>query len=322
MMVARFGWMAVAILFVLVFGGAALAQSAEPVAVLTEIKKGGQGGEIRVKAVGQDEWRTPQPLMSLGSGDEIRVKGDAAKAVIVYTGGATQTITKANSPFKITKPTAATSTRQVAGIFGGMAQFLLGKEKEPVYTQLSTRSLKKDNEIQLTILSPRETRLLPSQVKFAWVGPDTSKYSIKVYGPKGVAWSASDVAREAIPYPDSAPKLSPGVRYRWELKTADALPERAQFEIVSDQEWQRINSQLNSIKSSPGSETTTTLARVALLFQERLYQSALDELQTAIAKDKNEPNLQFMLGHVYDRMGLREQAAEAFNVAQQLSTSD
>lgn len=316
MMVAHLGW--IAVLLVLVLGGPALAQSAEPVAVLTEIKKGGQDGEIRVKLVGKEEWRSPQPLMSLNTGDEIRVKGAKARAVIVYTGGATQTVNKDNSPFKIAKPTAAGTGKQVAGVVGGMAQFLLGKEKEPVYTQLSTRSLKKENEVQLVILSPRETRLLPSQVKFAWVGPDDLRYVVRVFGPKGVQWTAVDLPRQALVYPDSAPKLTAGVRYRWELKAPEALPERAQFEIVSDQEWQRINGQLKDIKAD--GDTTTALARVALLFQERLYQSALDELQTAIAKDKTEPTLQFMLGHVYDRMGLREQAAQAFDLAQKLST--
>jgi len=316
MMVAHLGW--IAVLLVLVLGGPALAQSAEPVAVLTEMKKGGQDGEVRVKVAGKDEWRAPQPLMSLNTGDEIRVKGTAARAVIVYTGGATQAITKDNSPFKIAKPTAAGTGKQVAGVFGGMAQFLMGKEKEPVYTQLSTRSLKKDNEVQLVILSPRDTRLLPSQVKFAWIGPDDAKYQVRVFGPKGVQWTAEDLGKQPVAYPDSAPKLTAGVRYRWELKAPEALPERAQFEIVSDQEWQRISGQLKEIKGD--SATTVTLARVALLFQERLYQTALDEIQGAIAKDKTEPNLQFMLGHVYDRMGLREQAAAAFDHAQKLST--
>lgn len=317
MMVARLGWIAVLILLVL--GGPALAASAEPVAVLTEIKKGGQDGEVRVKVAGKDEWRAPQPLMSLNVGDEIRVKGAAAKAAIVYTGGATQTITKDNSPFKVTAPTTAGTGRQVAGVFGGMAQFLMGKEKEPVYTQLSTRSLKKDNEIQLVILSPRDTRLLPNQLKFAWTGgPDTAKYTIRVFGPRGVQWTAEET-KQPVAYPESAPKLQPGVRYRWEVRTTDALPERAQFEIVPDQEWNRIKAQLSEIKPG-GSPTTATLARVSLLFQERLYQSALEELQVAIAADKAEPNLQFMLGHVYDRMGLREQAAAAFDIAQKLST--
>lgn len=316
MMVAHLGW--IAVLLVLVLGGPTLAQSAEPVAVLTEMKKGGQDGEVRVKLSGKDEWRAPQPLMSLNAGDEIRVKGATARAVIVYTGGATQAITQGNSPFKIAKPTAAGTGKQVAGVFGGMAQFLMGKEKEPVYTQLSTRSLKKDNEVQLVILSPRDTRLLPSQVKFAWLGPDDTKYQVRVFGPRGVQWTAEDLGKQPVPYPDSAPKLTAGVRYRWELKAPEVLPERAQFEIVSEQEWQRINGQLKEIKGD--SPTTVTLARVALLFQERLYQSALDEIQSAIAKDKTEPNLQFMLGHVYDRMGLREQAAAAFDHAQKLST--
>lgn len=314
MMVARLGWFAV--MLVLVFGGPAAAQSAEPVAVLTEIKKGGQDGEIRVKLAGKDEWRAPQPLMSLNVGDEIRVKGAAARAMIVYTGGVTQAINKDNSPLKVTPPAAAKTSKQVASMFGGVAQFLLGKEKEPVYTQLSTRNLTKDTEIQLVILSPRETRLLPSQVKFAWVGPDTSKYQIRVFGP-GVAWKADDLSAQPVLYPESAPKLTAGVRYRWELKTADALPERAQFEIIPDQEWKRISTQLQEIKPT---DTTSTLARVKILFDERLYQSAREELDVAIAKDKGEPNLVYMLGHVYDRMGLREQAAAAFDVAQKLST--
>jgi hypothetical protein len=267
MMVAHLGW--IAVLLVLVLGGPALAQSAEPVAVLTEMRKGGQDGEIRIKIAGQGDWRSPQPLMSLNAGDELSVKGNNARAVIVYTGGATQTITKANSPFKIAKPTAAGTGRQVASVFGGMAQFLMGKEKEPVYTQLSTRSLKKDNEVHLVILSPRDTRVLPSQVKFAWLGPDEAKYQVRVFGPKGVQWSAEDLsAKSTVAYPESAPKLTPGVRYRWELKAPEALPERAQFEIISDQEWQRISGQLKEIKGD--SPTTVTLARVAVLFQERL----------------------------------------------------
>ena len=120
-------------------------------------------------------------------------------------------------------------------------------------------------------------------------------------------------------YPDSAPKLMPGVRYRWEVRTGDTRSERAHFEIVPDREWEQIRTQLSAMSAS-GRPTTLTLARVSLLFQERLYQSALEELQTAIAENGAEPNLRFMLGHVYDRMGLREQAATAFDVGQKLST--
>jgi len=172
--------------------------------------------------------------------------------------------------------------------------------------------------VQLVIVSPRETRVLSSQLKFVWTGgPETGKYSVHVLGPNGMRWTADD-ARTGIPYPDSAPKLVPGVRYRWEVRMGDTRSERAHFEIVSDREWGQIQTQLAALSGS-GSPTNLTLARVALLFQERLYQTALEELQTAIVENKAEPNLHFMLGHVYDRMGLREQAVAAFGEGQRLS---
>jgi hypothetical protein len=315
MISAHVAWLSIA--FVLMLAGPALAQSGEAVAVLTEARKGGPDGEIRVKLAGKDEWRAPQPLMSLTVGDEIRVKGALARAVIVYTGGASTTITASNSPLKVARPTTSGGIgRQVASIFGGMAQFLLGKEKEPVYTQLATRSLRKD---KFVILSPRDTRLTPDQLKFTWTGgPERGKYSVRVSGP-AVNWSQDNLDNKPVAYPADAPRLQAGVRYLWEVRTA-ALSERAHFELVSDEEWKRIKQQLDEIKPVPGSPTVTTLARVTVLFQERLYVGALDELTAAIAADKTEPNLQFMLGHVYDRMGLRELAAAAFDQAQKLSS--
>ena len=72
--------------------------------------------------------------------------------------------------------------------------------------------------VQLVIVSPRETRVLSSQLKFVWTGgPETGKYSVHVLGPNGMRWTADD-ARTGMPYPDSAPKLVPGVRYRWEVR--------------------------------------------------------------------------------------------------------
>ena len=61
MISAHVAWLSIA--FVLMLAGPALAQSGEAVAVLTEARKGGPDGEIRVKLAGKDEWRAPQPLM-------------------------------------------------------------------------------------------------------------------------------------------------------------------------------------------------------------------------------------------------------------------
>jgi Flp pilus assembly protein TadD len=71
----------------------------------------------------------------------------------------------------------------------------------------------------------------------------------------------------------------------------------------------------------PGySPNTVLLLRAGFLFREGLYQEARWELVAGTAADANEPTLHLLLGHVYDRMGLKEAAGAAFAEARLLST--
>jgi hypothetical protein len=65
---------------------------------------------------------------------------------------------------------------------------------------------------------------------------------------------------------------------------------------------------------------TVLLLRAGFFFREGLYQEARRELLAGIAADPNEPTLHLLLGHVYDRMELKEAAAAAFEAARLLST--
>jgi predicted Zn-dependent protease len=65
---------------------------------------------------------------------------------------------------------------------------------------------------------------------------------------------------------------------------------------------------------------TVILMRAGLLFQEGLDHEARRELQAGIAAEPDEPTLYRLLGHIYDRIGLRQLAAEAHDEAQFLST--
>jgi Flp pilus assembly protein TadD len=65
---------------------------------------------------------------------------------------------------------------------------------------------------------------------------------------------------------------------------------------------------------------TILLLRIGFLFREGLYQEARRGLLAGIAADPNDPTLQLLLGYVYDQMGLKESAAEAFEAARLLST--
>jgi len=67
-------------------------------------------------------------------------------------------------------------------------------------------------------------------------------------------------------------------------------------------------------------KNTVSLMRAGLLFEQELYAEARQELLAAIAADPDEPSLHLLLGHVYERTGLRELAAEGFDEADFLST--
>jgi Flp pilus assembly protein TadD len=59
--------------------------------------------------------------------------------------------------------------------------------------------------------------------------------------------------------------------------------------------------------------------RAGLLFQESLYADARRELVKAISASPEEATLHLLLGHVYDRTGLRQLAASEFDEAEALS---
>jgi hypothetical protein len=301
---------AIAILFLGQF-----AWAADPVAVLCEIHIG--QGEVWVQHAGTSDWMPPRPLLALHAGDQIRVEGDG-KAVLIFTGGGTQTVLSANSPYTVQAPTAESGKENVGALVGRVTQFLLGQGKSPTYRPLAVR-----NPLQPVILSPRETKLLPGPVTFEWSGSDRRHYSIRVRGPQGLLWEQSQLPRQPLSYPVAAPALGAGMPYTWELQTNGQPVQRAQFELLPPSEAARVQETLSLLQPDtlPGySSTTILLLRAGFFFREGLYQEARRELLAGIAADPNEPTLHLLLGHVFDRMGLKSAAAAAFEEARLLST--
>lgn len=309
-------WRVGAALAMLLLGG--LGWAAEPVAVLTELRPG--SGEIRVKRAGESDWVVPQPLLALRAGDQVRVTGDA-RAVVVFTGGrGAETVSQANSPLVVQAPTAESGVDKLRSLLGGITQFLLGQQKEVAYRSLSVRSLPAQPPV---IISPRETRLLPGPVTFEWGGSDRLRYRLRVSAPQGLLWEQANLRRQPVEYPASESPLRAGVQYTWALEAPGHPVQQAQFEILPDAEVARVRSALAELQ--PGRlvgypPNTVALMRAGLLVQERLYHEARRELLAALAADPDEPGLHLLLGHVYDRVGLQELAAQEFDEAQFLST--
>ena len=297
---------------------AAVVWAQEPVAVLTEIQM--KSGKVEVRSSAQADWQPPKPLLSLRAGAQVRVSGDG-RAVLVFTAGrGTQVVTQANSPFTVDAGASAGTSDRARAVLGNVTSFLVGQQREKTYQSLSVRSVR---ALPPTILAPRETRVLPGAVTFEWAGSDRLKYRVRLLDPQGTTlWEQADIGRRSVDYPATAPRLTPGTRYTWELSTREHGVQRASFEVVPAADGARITDALGVLTpATAGNYPPATLAlmRAGLLFQETLYADARRELVAAIAAAPEEATLHLLLGHVYDRTGLRQLAASEFDEAEALS---
>jgi hypothetical protein len=290
------------------------ASPGDPIAILTEIKPG--QGEVRVKASGEADWKAPLPLLSLRAGDQVRATGNAT-AVLMFTGGqGVVTVTARNSPHTVQAPAAppAGGVGTTHGLVANASRILAGKKKELTYVPLAVRGAKQPP----LLLSPREGKLLDPPV-LEWAGSDRLRYTVRVLGPQGLVWEQSNLSRAPLPYPTAAPRLLPGIPYRWELQVRDFAPQHGQFTILRPEEIGKVRETLSALAPSALAgypKNTVILMRAGFLFEQELYAEARKELQAAIAADPDEPSLHLMLGHVYERTGLKELAAEEFDEAQ------
>ena len=249
----------------------------------------------------------------------MRTVGDG-RAVLLFTGGrGTQVVTAANSPFTIPAQAAQDGSDRTRTVLGSVTSFLIGQQRDRAYQSLSVRSVRQPP----LILAPRDTRVLPGALTFDWSGSDRLKYRVRLLGPQGaVVWEQSGLERRSVPYPTSAPALTAGTRYTWELHTQEYGVQTAAFEVVPAADAARVRDSLALLAPSAARSyppATLALMRAGLLFQETLYADARRELLTAIAASPEEPTLRLMLGHVYDRTGLTQLAATEFDEAEALS---
>ncbi len=294
------------------------ARAADPVAVLTELRM--ERGQVQVKRAGESQWAVPQPLLALRPGDQLRAAGEG-RAVLVFTGGrGVQSVSASNSPFTVEAPASGGSSEKLRGVLGSVADFLVGKQKDLNYLPLSVRAV---HPPRVLPLSPRDTRLVSAPVVFEWSGSDSLRYRIQVSGPQGLLWEGVNLPRKPLTYPASAPALSPGVRYSWQVQAAGQPAQRTEFEILAPDDAARAREAMDLITpvALPGSSrSSVAVMRAGWLFQQQLYADSRRELIVALAADPDEPTLHVLLGQVYERIGLGEMATREFIEARDLSS--
>jgi Flp pilus assembly protein TadD len=155
-------------------------------------------------------------------------------------------------------------------------------------------------------------------VVFDWLGSDRLRYRVRVIGPQGVMWEQGDLEGRSLPYPASAPALTPGATYVWELETKEHGRQIARFEVATAADVAAVREALAVLTPETARDhppATLALMRAGALFEERFYGDAWRELTRGLATAPDEPALHLLLGYVYDRIGLRDLAGRSFGDA-------
>lgn len=291
-----------------IFGIAAPAWAAEPVALVIEIHRKEQA-DARLRPAAGREWRAAETLLGLQPGDQIAVTGDARVVIMHHPGGRTETVTPKNSPFTVQAEAASAgpSREKISAALAGLAQFVLGKQGAPTWQRMASRGVAPP-----VILSPRHSRVFPDAVVFQWEGGEGA-LTLRLRDPQGaIVWEQADVRRSPVRYPAAASSLTPGVRYRWELQQGTQKAD-ATFEVLRSDEAARVRSTLVGVNRESGYDASTLgLLRASILFDNGLFAEALRELETAAEAAPNDPTLHLLRARIYEHVGLAEHAVRAF----------
>jgi hypothetical protein len=288
------------------------AQAQEAVAVFTELKF--NRGDIQVRTSSSAAPTKPAVLQSLYTGNVVQVTRDAVAVVFFTDGSRTVTVDEKNPSFEVRTSEAKTSA--AGSKVKEVASLLVGKKKPPTYVALSVRGKAQAP----TLLSPRNTKILTDSPTFQWMGMDQQPGTVKVFGPQGVIWSADNISLTKIAYPASAPRFQPDVDYAWVIEKKGVATSKTTFKLLGSADAQAIKERLAEVSGMSGaSKTTLAVLKANFLMSKDLFHDARELLTEAMAGDSDEPTLHFVLGELYDKIGLKNLATEEYNEAEFLS---
>jgi len=308
-------WLAVFVL--LIAASLSRAESPDIAGVITELKPG--SGAVEVRSAGAAEWRPAAPLQALRPGDAVRASGNATAVALLAGGRGSVTIQAANSPYSVPAlPAGESAARKGAALLRKSLGILSTTRIDPTYVKMGTRSLKQPP----VVLSPRNGPVLPGELHVEWSGIPDRRYKVTVFDPAGVPVRRASVQGSATTFPATAPALHSGTRYLVHVLPGSPPPEEAWFEILDAADAEAVRQELVELEQAAGPNvprSTLAVLRAEALAERNLLSDARQTVLAALKSDPDEPALHLLLGDLYKRMGLRDQAAEAFEEAALLS---
>jgi hypothetical protein len=279
--------------------GMATAPAGETAGMVGEVKPG--KGRVETKPAGGADWRATRPLATLRAGDSGTISVNAAR-----------------SPYTVPAPDAGPArSDKLKALVQASLGFLSGATGETSRAALVTRSV----TVPPVVLAPRNTSVLPDPLTFEWVGHRAGRYAVQVVGPGGMMLDRPEVVGNRLVYPAEAPPLAPGTRYTLRVVAGSQPPQDSWFEVVAPARAEAVRADVGVLEQSfEPTETATTrvILKTGLLASNGLLHDARKQVLEALAATPDDPALYTLLGALYERMGLRQQASTAYQEAQLL----
>lgn len=292
-------------------------QEREVAGIVTEVHLG--GGQVEVRSAGSELWRTATPLRTLRSGDTVSATGDGWVVLVLSGGRGLVRVDEATSPFVVAAfPAARSQLDKGLLILEASFSFLSTTSRDLPHAILGTRGGMKPP----AILTPRNGPVLPGALVFEWRGSPSSRYALRIVAPDHLVLERANLAATRFEYPKDAPPLAAGVRYRFQLLRAWQPPQDVWFEVVDPRTAREIRDHLLDLEEALGptapAATRATL-RAAFLAHNGLLHDARLEIVEELARQPDEPSLHCLLGDLYARQGLPEEAMESFAEARSVT---
>jgi hypothetical protein len=291
----------------------------EVAGMITEIHLG--EGRAEVRSAEAELWRPATPLLTLRAGDTVTTTQDAWVVIVLTGGRGSVRVHEANAPFSVTAAPVVEPGPVSKGlrILEASFNFLSATPRELPLGILGTRAGMKPP----AILTPRNGPVLPDSLVFEWRGGRSSPVTVRIVGPAGLVLERTNLAAARFEYPRTAPPLLAGVRYRFQVQPASLSPaQEVWFELVNPTDAQTIRRELQeldeALAAAPPPPPTLAELRAGLLASHGLLHDARLALAEEIVRHPDEPTLHFLLGDLYLRQGLPEEATESFTEAKAL----
>lgn len=250
----------------------------------------------------------------LRRGDRVTAR-PASSAVVYFADGRVRSLGEGQS-IRITPRRSGKSA--LAAVYKALvARLRAGFAAGGATRTLGTRG--DDDEVP-TIVSPRNTRILPGEITLEWEAVAGAKrYKVALLGPDGVSvlWQGLTEATK-LDYPNDAPVLAPGGTYRWEVAaqmpdgTAPAS-DLAWFAVLSADLAQHVRDAAGELSEQLGQEAALPLA--ALYAEHELFGLAIGVLEAECLAERAGPAVHLLLTELYAKTSVVPAAQRALEAA-------